>query len=130
MQEAHPDRQVIADIDLDGPVRCDPGRLEQLLSNLLANALAHGRPHSPVRVRAAFEGNDVVIEVHNHGEPIPADRLDKVFAPFWRRTVAREGLGLGLYICSQIARSHGGQVTVRSTADQGTTFVARLPIRA
>ena len=130
LHDAHPDREIVADIALDGPVRCDPGRLEQLLSNLLANALAHGRPDAPVRVRAAFDGGDVVIEVHNEGDPIPADRLDKVFAPFWRRTVAREGLGLGLYICSQIARSHGGVVTVRSTADLGTSFVARLPIRA
>ena len=130
LHDAQPDREIVADISLYGPVRCDPGRLEQLLSNLLANALAHGRPSAPVRVRAAFDGGDVVIEVHNEGDPIPADRLDKVFAPFWRRTVAREGLGLGLYICSQIARSHGGVVTVRSTADLGTSFVARLPIRA
>jgi signal transduction histidine kinase len=71
----------------------------------------------------------VVIEVHNDGEPIPGDRLGKVFEPFWRRTAAREGLGLGLYICSQIAKSHGGRLTVRSATAQGTTFVARLPIR-
>ena len=106
------------------------GRLEQLLSNLLANALAHGRADAPVRVRASFDGGDVVIDVHNEGAPIPADRLGKVFAPFWRQTVAREGLGLGLYICSQIARSHGGVVTAASTAEQGTAFTARLPIRA
>ena len=130
LREAQPDREVVADITVDGLVRCDPGRLEQLLSNLLANALAHSRAGAPVRVRAAFDGDDVVIDVHNEGEPIPADRLHKIFAPFWRRTVAREGLGLGLYICSQIARSHGGQVTVRSSAEQGTTFTARLPIRA
>ena len=130
LHETNPDRQVTVAIDVEDPVRCDPGRLEQLLSNLLANALAHGRAGAPVRVRAAFDGNDVLIEVHNDGEPIPADRLDKVFAPFWRRTVAREGLGLGLYICSQIARSHGGHVTVASSAAQGTTFTARLPIRA
>ena len=130
LHEAHPDRAVVADIALDGPVRCDPGRLEQLLSNLLANALAHGRPDAPVRLRARFDGDDVVIEVHNEGSPIPPDRLGKVFAPFWRQTVAREGLGLGLYICSQIARSHGGVVTVTSTAEQGTSFTARMPIRA
>ena len=66
-----------------------------------------------MHVRARLEGHDVVIEVHNQGEPIPADRLDKVFAPFWRRTASREGLGLGLYICSQIARSHGGHADGR-----------------
>ena len=82
-----------------------------------------------MRVRASLDGNDVVIEVHNDGEPIPADRIGKVFEPFWRRTAAREGLGLGLYICSQIAKSHGGRLTVQSAAEQGTTFIARLPIR-
>jgi signal transduction histidine kinase len=130
LSEAHPDRQVISDIAVDGTVRCDPERIQQLLSNLLANALSHGRAGAPVRVGAWLEGDDVVIEVHNAGEPIPADRLDKVFAPFWRQTAAREGLGLGLYICSQIARSHGGRLAVSSSATDGTTFAAHLPIRA
>ena len=129
LSEAHPDRQVVSDIAVDGPVRCDPERIQQLLSNLLANALSHGRAGAPVRVGAWLEGADVVIEVHNAGEPIPADRLDKVFAPFWRQTAAREGLGLGLYICSQIARSHGGRLAVSSSAADGTTFAAHLPIR-
>ena len=129
LREAHPDRQITSDIVVDASVRCDPERIQQLLSNLLANALAHGTPDTPVRVQARLDGQDVVIEVHNDGEPIPADRIAKVFEPFWRRTAAREGLGLGLYICSQIAKSHGGRLTVRSAAEQGTTFTARLPIR-
>ena len=130
LREAHPGREIRSQIDVDGPVRCDPGRIQQLLSNLLANALAHGAPDTPVRVGARFDGRDVVIEVHNEGEAIPADRLGKVFEPFWRRTAAREGLGLGLYICSQIARSHGGGLTAASSVEAGTTFQARLPIRA
>ena len=130
LREAHPDRQVVSDIAVDGPMRCDPGRIQQLLSNLLANALSHGLPDSPVRVRAWLDGPDAVIEVHSEGEPIPADRLGKVFEPFWRRAAAREGLGLGLYICCQIARSHGGTVSAASSAETGTTFTARLPVRA
>ena len=128
LREVHPEREIASDIAVDGRVRCDVERVQQLLSNLLANALSHGTPDTPVRVRAWLDGRDVVIEVHNDGEPIPADRLGKVFEPFWRRTAAREGLGLGLYICSQIAKSHGGRLTVRSAAEQGTTFSARLPI--
>jgi signal transduction histidine kinase len=130
LREAHPDRQVVSDIAVDAPLRCDPERIQQLLSNLLGNALSHGLASAPVRVGAWLEGDDVVIEVHNAGEPIPADRIDKVFAPFWRQTAAREGLGLGLYICSQIARSHGGRLAVSSSAADGTTFAAHLPIRA
>ena len=129
LREGHPERRIASDIAVDCRVRCDLERIQQLLSNLLANALSHGTPDTPVRVRARLDGPDVVIEVHNDGEPIPADRLGKVFEPFWRRTAAREGLGLGLYICSQIAKSHGGRLTVRSATEQGTTFVARLPIR-
>ena len=129
LREVNPERRIASDIAVDCRVRCDLERIQQLLSNLLANALSHGTPDTPVRVRGWLDGPDVVIEVHNDGEPIPADRLGKVFEPFWRRTAAREGLGLGLYICSQIAKSHGGRLTVRSATEQGTTFVARLPIR-
>ena len=129
LREVHPERRISSDIAVDGRVRCDLERIQQLLSNLLANALSHGTPDTPVRVRAWLAGQDVVIEVHNDGEPIPADRLGKVFEPFWRRTAAREGLGLGLYICSQIAKSHRGRLTVESADEQGTTFVSRLPIR-
>jgi signal transduction histidine kinase len=129
LREAHPERDIRADIAVDGLLRCDPQRIQQLLSNLLANALAHGLPGGQVRVSARLEGTDVVIEVNNDGDPIPADRLDKVFQPFWRRSASREGLGLGLYICSQIARSHGGRLVATSSPEQGTSFVARLPIR-
>jgi signal transduction histidine kinase len=130
LREAHPERHIVSDIAIDGPTRCDPDRIQQLLSNLLANALTHGLADSPVGVHAWLDGPDVVIEVQNAGEPIPADRLGKVFEPFWRRAASREGLGLGLYICSQIARSHGGTLTAASSAQHGTTFTARLPIRA
>jgi signal transduction histidine kinase len=130
LREAHPGRRIVSDIAVDGLLRCDPERIQQLLSNLLANALSHGTPDTPVRVRGRLAGDEVLIEVHNEGEPIPVDRLGKVFEPFWRRTAAREGLGLGLYICSQIAKSHGGRLAVRSTSQEGTTFSARLPIRA
>ena len=130
LREAHPERRIEADIAVDGLLRCDPERIQQLLSNLLGNALAHGAPDTPVRVTARLDGADAVIAVHNEGEPIPADRLDKVFAPFWRHSASREGLGLGLYICSQIARSHGGRLFATSSAEGGTTFTARLPIRA
>ena len=129
LQESHPDRQIVSDIRLDDVLRCDPDRIQQLLSNLLANALTHGLASAPVRVTARLDGDDVVIAVHNEGDPIPPDRIGQVFAPFWRRTAAREGLGLGLYICAQIARSHLGTVTASSSAEEGTTFTARLPIR-
>ena len=129
LREAHPERDIRSDIAVEGLLRCDPQRIQQLLSNLLANALTHGLADGQVRVQASLEGADVVIEVNNDGDPIPVDRLDKVFEPFWRRAASREGLGLGLYICRQIARSHGGRLAATSSPEQGTSFVARLPIR-
>ena len=128
LSTVHPDREIHVDVEIDTTLRCDPSRIQQLLSNLLANALTHGSPRTPVSVSANVAGDDLVIEVWNDGEPIPADRLDMVFAPFWRRSASREGLGLGLYICSQIVRSHGGQLSATSIAADGTRFTANLPI--
>jgi signal transduction histidine kinase len=84
-----------------------------------------------VRLVAGTAEGALVIEVVNDGEPIPADSLAKVFAPFWRRSTSakREGLGLGLYICSQIVKAHHGTLEVRSTREAGTRFTARLPLQ-
>ncbi len=128
LRDAWQDRKIAAHIAVDGQLRCDVGRIQQLASNLIGNALSHGSASSPVRFDARLAGNDLVIEVHNEGEPIPPDRLDQVFAPFWRRTASREGLGLGLYICAQIVKSHQGELSVVSEPGAGTTFTARMPV--
>ena len=88
-----------------------------MASNLLANGLTHGLPHSPVKITARADENDLVLEVWNAGEPISPESLGKIFEPFWRHSVSRSrnGLGLGLHICSQIVRAHAGQITVLST---------------
>lgn len=130
-QLAHPERQIMADIEADHPVHCDRGRLQQLASNLLGNALTHGAPDEPVQLSAKIDDASIVITVTNAGDPIPETALPYIFTPFWRRSTstAREGLGLGLFICSQIVKAHGGALEVMSTRDNGTTFAARLPIR-
>jgi len=130
LKDAQPDCQIIADIGVSCSVRCDIGRLQQIASNLLANALTHGRPQTPIKISARAEGDDFVLEVCNAGEPIPAESLDKIFEPFWRHSVSasRNGLGLGLHICSQIVRAHQGHISVTSTREGGTRFTARLPL--
>jgi signal transduction histidine kinase len=130
LQDGQPACQIIADIGVGCPVRCDLGRLQQIASNLLTNALTHGLPRSPVKISAKAEANDFVLEVWNAGEPIPAESLDKIFEPFWRHSVSasRNGLGLGLHICSQIVRAHQGRISVTSTREGGTRFTARLPL--
>ena len=130
LQDGQPDCQIIADIGVSCSVRCDLGRLQQIASNLLANALTHGLPQSPVKISAKADANDFVLEVWNAGEPIPAESLNKIFEPFWRHSVSasRNGLGLGLHICSQIVRAHQGRISVTSTREGGTRFTARLPL--
>jgi signal transduction histidine kinase len=129
-QDGQPERQILANISVTHKVRCDLGRVQQVASNLIGNALKHGAPQSEVKVSALAEGTDWVLKVWNSGEPIPPEDLDKICEPFWRQSTSgnREGLGLGLYICSQIVRAHGGTLSVTSTPESGTSFTARLPL--
>jgi signal transduction histidine kinase len=117
-------------LDVDGDQRghWDSDRLAQLLSNLVGNALQHSPADSLVRVRVRGEGAFAAIEVNNAGV-IPREQLPQMFEPFRRGENASDGLGLGLYIVERIVSAHAGTITVRSDADQGTTFEVRLPRR-
>jgi signal transduction histidine kinase len=132
LREANPGRAVLDTIAIDGTVCCDRGRVQQLLSNLLGNALMHGAQESPVLVAGAIEHDALVLWVTNSGKAIASGDLQKVFEPYWRPATSKPGggLGLGLYICSQIVKAHGGTLDVTSSETAGTCFVARLPIRA
>jgi signal transduction histidine kinase len=124
----HPQRKVDARIDITKPVSCDPGRIAQLLANLLSNALVHGNENDPVSVVARRDGDLFVLSVTNTGEPIPKEILQRLFHPFSRGAGAKhqEGLGLGLYIAHQIAAAHHGTLSVDSTP-AGTTFTLSMP---
>jgi signal transduction histidine kinase len=130
LQDGQPDREVILDIRATRAVRCDIARLQQVTSNLVANALTHGDPHRRVKVSAFTSDDEFVLSVSNDGEPIPAEVLPKIFEPFWRQAIGRhrQGLGLGLSICSQIVRAHNGTLSVSSDREHGTTFTARWPL--
>lgn len=127
---SHPQGVFIDDIRIGTAVRCDRARLQQLLSNLVGNAIVHGAPGQPVRVSAAVEDGWLVLAVANEGEPIAAEYLPRVFEPYWRPATSKPGggLGLGLHICAQIAKAHGGGMQVCSSAAEGTRFEARLPL--
>jgi signal transduction histidine kinase len=130
LRDAQPDSIILSDIHVNRPVRCDLGRFQQVASNLLGNALTHGLAGSPVKISARVDEEELVLEVWNAGEPIPAESLGKIFQPFWRHSVSasRNGLGLGLHICSQIVEAHKGRISVTSSREQGTQFIARLPV--
>ena len=117
------------DFAIDRPVNCDRTRIGQLLSNLLGNGLTHGKSDEPVTVYAATRDGFFELWVANAGEPIAPSSIERLFEPFFRGTVraSRQGLGLGLYIASQIAKAHGGDLTVSSTTDE-TRFTFTMPL--
>ena len=123
-----PEREIVADFDLTEPVYCDRSRIGQLFSNLLGNALSHGAADAPVLVRAASGEGGLELSVTNGGAPIPPAALERLFMPFERGAVTphQEGLGLGLYIASEIAKAHGGSLDASSVEGE-TTFTFRMP---
>lgn len=128
LRVANPKREIVARIDAETPVHADPARVAQLFSNLLANALTHGAPERPVEVEASAGSGGFHLSVVNGGEPIPLHLQADLFQPFSRPSgsVGRPGLGLGLYIASQIAVAHGGTITVKSTEGE-TRFTFSMP---
>lgn len=129
LRAAWPDAVIELALEPIGVVECDRMRIGQLVSNLVSNALTHGTPRAPVTVRARRKAELLVIDVGNAGEPIPAAVLDKLFHPFVRASSQPQqpGLGLGLYIASEIARAHGGTLTATSSKDE-TRFTFTMPI--
>lgn len=112
----------------------DKGRLGQLLSNLLANAVQYGTRGEPIVLRLAASVDTVTAEVHNVGPVIPREDRRRIFDALARGVADRqethrpEGLGLGLYICKEIVLAHGGEIAVRSNPADGTRFTVGLPV--
>jgi signal transduction histidine kinase len=105
-------------------------RIGQLCSNLLANALSYGEPGRPVTVTART-AEQFELAVCNSGAPIPPEIMEHLFSPFSRGDVhpSKQGLGLGLYIASEIAKAHGGSLDATST-DELTCFTFRMPLQS
>ncbi len=128
-EATNPSRQIDLLVSGDTRGNWDVGRLAQVLSNLIGNALRHGSVTVPITVKLTGSESEVIASVHNGGA-IALDLMPRLFEPFQsgvgRRTRA-EGLGLGLYIVQQIVHAHGGEVRVSSSAEAGTSFEVRLP---
>jgi len=129
LRSAHPGRQIALATSGDLSGNWDEGRLQQVISNLVENAVKYGTPESTVQVSADGMGDEVIFAVENKGDPIAASELERLFEPL-RRGVARPpeegGLGLGLFICAEVAKAHGGEIGATSTGDT-TAFTVRLP---
>ena len=120
-------REINTEFRLDELVECDSNRIAQLLSNLLANAITHGAQDKPVYVKAFLKDEVFELSVSNSGTPIAEDHIQKLFEPFTREDIrkSQHGLGLGLYIASEISRAHGGELIATSTRDE-TRFTFRF----
>jgi signal transduction histidine kinase len=128
---AHPKRRFELSVRGDTRGRWDGARVQQMLRNLLSNALRYGSPDLPIRVTLDGGPPELRLEVHNSGRVDPAE-LRALYDPLRRGSVgqksrdSRDGLGLGLFIVHEIARAHGGEVEASCEGDR-TTFSVRLP---
>jgi signal transduction histidine kinase len=132
VRAGHPDCCVELDVQGDCRARIDPDRFEQVVSNLLGNAVAHGDTTKPVDVGLTSRLDRVTLTVRNHGSPISPEFLPTLFSPFAREQKTggpSAGLGLGLYISERIVTGHRGTFSVTSSEADGTRFEVSLPRR-
>jgi signal transduction histidine kinase len=131
LEVTHPGRLRISLPDHAVEGTWDADRIEQVLTNLVTNAIQYGARDTPIQIQVEDEGEQAVVSVNNRGPVIPAECLPTLFDPFQkgRDSAQSGGLGLGLHIVYEIVKAHDGKVEVSSDVDHGTTFTARLPKR-
>ncbi len=123
---------IVAEVGVVAPVRADPERVRQVISNLIDNAVKYSPAGEPVAVQVAPRNSSVMIAVTDRGPGIAADDQRVIFEKFGRvnrsGSVSKPGTGLGLYIARSIAEAHGGTLEVASALGRGATFTLELPL--
>jgi signal transduction histidine kinase len=114
------------------PVLVDPMRIEQVVTNLVTNAIKYGDEHTDIDIRITQQANASEIAVTNRGRGIAPEEMPRLFNRFMRSKETRGsgvgGLGLGLYIAKGVVEAHGGRLWAESTPGQTTTFRVTLPL--
>ena len=135
IRAAHPEREFRFEASGNLEGLFDGERLEQVLSNLLNNAVQYGARSEPIVLSAHGEADRITVQVKNYGRPIPPDQLQVIFNPLVQipsatadqESALSSSLGLGLYIAHEIVAMHGGTVVAESSVEDGTVFSASLP---
>lgn len=129
IKAGHPEREIKMHFDMPHGVEVDPARIGQMFSNLLGNAVTHGAQDVHIVVESVITEGRLILSVANGGQPIPDTAMDRLFQPFHRGDGDKrfQGLGLGLYIASQIAEAHGGTIEAKSNAEE-TRFTFTMPV--
>ena len=109
------------------PVRVDPVRIEEVLTNIIDNAIKYAPADKPIDLELADEPTRIRVAVSDRGPGIPAEDRDRIFEPFHRLSTQTRGVGLGLHIAREIMNLHGGSLTVAERPGGGTTFAITLP---
>jgi two-component system OmpR family sensor kinase len=129
-----PNREITTRIDDRATAVGDADQLRQVLGNLLRNAFVHTPDGTPIEVTLERDGDEVHLEVRDHGPGLPTSDAEALFERFWRSERGRErgkgGAGLGLAIVAAIVDAHGGRVRAGNAPDGGATFVVTLPAAA
>lgn len=127
--ELMPERRIVLTLADMPPLACDAMLLDQAVGNLVGNALKYSPASEPVEIEAGEAEGSVTITVTDHGVGIPEAERKRIFERFFRASTATtlQGSGIGLYTARQIARLHGGEITVASGSTGGTTFYLSLP---
>ena len=111
-------------------VRADPGRLEQVFLNLLANAMEHAPGSASIEVTVKTDASNAQVVVRDHGAGVAAKDIRTIFEAYTRlgHPHRAPGLGLGLYVAREIVSAHGGEIEATSRVGKGTSMIVRLPL--
>lgn len=133
LQLGYPEANIVLDAPQPVEGEWDILRIEQMMTNLIINAIRHGEPGGEINVKISAEEEQALLSIHNNGEPIPDEIRKKIFNAGFSGSNGKLGMeksfGLGLLIVKEVVEGHEGNVDVQSNREEGTTFTVSLPLK-